>query len=138
MKLTIAALILLCPGSSVLAQKLDVKIVNRQDNDTDYSYFVPSHFSSQSNSTANCNALGDNVNCNGSTTTNGVSTAAHQDVGLPYPTSIVSARAARCRDHSEGISLTHFSSERFGCCLPSRIASVMSGAKKAKGRIRLM
>jgi hypothetical protein len=77
-KLTIAALILLCPGSAVLAQKLDVKIVNRQDNDTDYSYFVPSHFSSQSNSTTNCNAAGDNVNCNGSTTTNGVSTAAHQ------------------------------------------------------------
>jgi hypothetical protein len=78
MKLTIAALILLCPGSAVLAQKFDVKIIDRKDNETDYSYFVPSHFSSQSNSTANCSALGDNVNCNGSTTTNGYSTAAHQ------------------------------------------------------------
>jgi hypothetical protein len=78
MKLAIAALILICLTTSLLAQKLDVKIIDRKDNETDYSYFVPSHFSSQSNSTANCSALGDNVNCNGSTTTNGYSTAAHQ------------------------------------------------------------
>jgi hypothetical protein len=26
----------------------------------------------------------------------------------------------------------HFSSERFGSCLPTKIASVMSGAKKAR------
>ena len=78
MKLIIAALILLCPAPAVFAQKTDVKIVDRKDNETDYSYFVPSHFSSQSNSTDNCNALGDNVNCSGSTTTNGYSTAAHQ------------------------------------------------------------
>ena len=55
-----------------------------------------------------------------------------------YSTSTVAVMATRCWDHSNGISLTHFSSERFGCCLPSRIASVMSGAKKAKGMILLM
>src|ERR1700733_13999004 len=52
----------------------------------------------------------------------------------PCPTSIFFARATRCSAHSKGISLTHFSSERLGPCLPSRIASVISGAKKAKGR----
>jgi hypothetical protein len=78
MKLTIALLALICPVPTALAQKLDVKIINRQDNNTDYSYFVPSHFSSQSSSTANCSALGNNVDCNGSTTTSGSSTAAHE------------------------------------------------------------
>jgi hypothetical protein len=78
MKLAIAALLLVCSASAALAQKFDVKIVDRKDNDTDYSYFVPSHFSSQSNSTANCGSTLSNVNCNESTTTSGYSTPAHQ------------------------------------------------------------
>ena len=36
MKLAIAALIVACPASA-LAQKLDVKIVDRQDNETEYA-----------------------------------------------------------------------------------------------------
>jgi hypothetical protein len=78
MKLAIAVLLLLCPGAPLLAQKYNVKIVDRKDNDTDYSYFVNSHFSSQSNGSANCNATETNINCNGSSTTNGYSTPAHQ------------------------------------------------------------
>ena len=78
MKLALAALILACSASAV-AQKLDVKIVDRQDNETEYTYVVPGHFSSQSNSNANGNAncYGSDgyVNCSGSgtstTTTNG-------------------------------------------------------------------
>jgi len=70
MKLAIAGLILVC-CASVSAQTLAVKIVNRQDNETDYTYVVPGHFNSQSNSNVNCNAADTNVNCNGSSTTAG-------------------------------------------------------------------
>jgi hypothetical protein len=67
MKLAIAGMLLTC-ACSVSAQKLDVKVVDRQDSETGYTYVVPAHFSSQSNSNVNC--YGD-VTCNGSTTTTG-------------------------------------------------------------------
>jgi hypothetical protein len=54
MKLAIAGLILVC-AALASAQKLTVKILNRQDNDTVYTYVVPGQFSSQSNSNVNCN-----------------------------------------------------------------------------------
>jgi hypothetical protein len=60
------------------AQTLDVKIVDRQDNQTDYTYIVPGSFNSQSNSNVDCNTLGNNTNCNGTTTTNGTTTPARQ------------------------------------------------------------
>jgi len=65
-------------SASAFAQKLDVKIVDRQDNETDYTYVVPSHFNSESNSNANCSGGDTYVNCNGSTTTSGYGTPAHQ------------------------------------------------------------
>jgi len=77
MKLVIAGLILAC-AASASAQKLTVKILNRQDNETDYTYIVPGHFSSESNSNVNCNGSDSNVNCNGSSTTTGLSTPAMQ------------------------------------------------------------
>lgn len=43
MKTVITALILAC-SASAFAQKLDVKIVDRQDNETEYTYVVPAHF----------------------------------------------------------------------------------------------
>ena len=67
MKLVIAGLVLAC-GSSAFAQRLDVKVINRQDSATGYTYVVPAHFNSQSNSSVNC--YGDST-CNGSTTTTG-------------------------------------------------------------------
>jgi predicted porin len=76
MKLAIAILVLACP--TAFAQKFDVKIVDQQDNETDYTYVVPGHFSSQSNSSANCYGSDSSVNCNGSTTTSGFSTPAQQ------------------------------------------------------------
>jgi hypothetical protein len=73
MKLAIAGLILVC-AASASAQKLDVKIVDRQDSATGYTYFAPGHFNSESTSNLNC--YGDtNVNCYGSSTTNGTITA---------------------------------------------------------------
>ncbi|HMI52820.1 MAG TPA: hypothetical protein VK525_15015 [Candidatus Saccharimonadales bacterium] len=65
-------------ASPALAQKLDVKIVDRQDNVTDYSYVVPARFTSYSNANADCSAYGNSVNCTGSSTTNGYATPAHQ------------------------------------------------------------
>jgi len=77
MKLAIAGLVLVC-ATSASAQKLTVKILNRQDNETDYTYVVPGHFNSQSNSNVSCSGGDNNVNCNGSTTTTGLSTPAQQ------------------------------------------------------------
>lgn len=77
MKLAIAGLILVC-ASYAPAQKLTVKILNRQDNETDYTYIVPGHFSSESNANVNCSGSDSNVNCNGSSTTTGLSTPAIQ------------------------------------------------------------
>jgi hypothetical protein len=76
MKLAIAGLFLLCASAS--AQKLTVTILNRQDNDTDYTYVVLGHFNAQSNSNVSCYGGDSNVNCNGSTTTSGLTTPAEQ------------------------------------------------------------
>jgi hypothetical protein len=75
MKLAIAAMVIVC-SASALAQKLMVKVVDRQDNETDYSYVVPGHFSSYSNASVNCSATSYNADCSGSGTTNGISTPA--------------------------------------------------------------
>jgi hypothetical protein len=74
MKLLAAGLVLVC-ATSASAQKLDVKVVERQDNATGYTYVAPAHFNSQSNTNVNC--YGD-VTCNGSTTTTGSITPAHR------------------------------------------------------------
>jgi hypothetical protein len=78
MKTVIAILLLFCPVSALVAQKYEVRIVDRQDNETDYSYVVNSHFTSQSNSSANCFGTDNTANCSATTTTSGYSTPAHQ------------------------------------------------------------
>lgn len=78
MKRSLARLLILFSAVSASAQKLTVKIVNRQDNETDYSYVVAGTLSAQSNSTVNCNGSDTNVNCNGSTSSTGLSTPAQQ------------------------------------------------------------
>lgn len=70
--------LMLAWAASASAQKLAVKIVNRQDNETDYTYVVAGHFNAESNSNVNCNGGDNNVNCNGSTTTTGSSMPARQ------------------------------------------------------------
>jgi hypothetical protein len=77
MKLIIVGMVLAC-AASASAQKLDVKIVYRQENETEYTYVVPGYFSSQANSNLNCSDNLDTINCKGSTTTTGSSTPAHQ------------------------------------------------------------
>jgi hypothetical protein len=73
MKLAIAGLILIC-AASASAQTLVVKILDRQDSATGYTYFAPGFFNSQSTSNVNC--YGDtSVRCSGSSTTNGTITA---------------------------------------------------------------
>jgi hypothetical protein len=75
MKLTIFALVLVfaIPAS---AQKYAVKIVDRQEHDSNYTYFVPGHSYSNTNANANCNGDGSNVNCYGTSSTNTTSTPA--------------------------------------------------------------
>jgi hypothetical protein len=77
MRLAVATLILVCalPAS---AQKLVVKIIDRQDNETNYTYVVPEYFSSNSTAEVNCSGDSGNVNCNGSSRTSGSGTPAHQ------------------------------------------------------------
>jgi hypothetical protein len=67
--------ILVC-ATSALAQTFAVKIIDRQDNDTDYTYVVPAHWSSNSNTNLNCGGSDANMNCTGSTNTTGTATPA--------------------------------------------------------------
>jgi hypothetical protein len=82
MKKTVALVltILVC-ATSASAQKLAVKIIDRQDNDTDYTYVVPAQWFSNSNTNVNCGGTDTNVNCNGSTNTTGTVMPARQ---VPY------------------------------------------------------
>jgi hypothetical protein len=67
--------VLLAPA---FAQKLNVKIVHRQSNETDYSYVVPGHLSTNSNANVNCFGSAGGVGCNGSSSTTGYVTPAHE------------------------------------------------------------
>jgi len=58
------------------AQKMNVKIIQRQNNETGFSVFVPSYSSSTSNTNVNCYAGSTDVNCSGRTTTDGYRTPA--------------------------------------------------------------
>jgi hypothetical protein len=71
----ISALLVLSFASTASAQKLDVKIVDRQESETGYTYLVPGHFSSQSNSNVNCY---DDATCNQTTTVSGTITQAQR------------------------------------------------------------
>jgi hypothetical protein len=70
--------VIISTAAPAFAQKLAVKIINREDNETEYTYVVPGRWSSNSNTNVNCSGNGNNVNCNGSTNTTGLSTPAHE------------------------------------------------------------
>lgn len=70
--------ILIFVTAPVFGDELAVKIINRQNNGTDYTYVVPAYSTSNSNTVVNCAVDPNNVNCNGSTRTTGTSTPAHQ------------------------------------------------------------
>jgi hypothetical protein len=62
--------------SAVLkGQTINVKIINRQDSETEYSYEVPGYSTSTSTGSVNCNSYSNNVNCSGDSTTNSKMTA---------------------------------------------------------------
>ncbi len=63
------AAMMLCAGSA-LAQKMDVKIIDRRTGETGYNYQVPGHADSTSRDSANCYGSGNSVNCSGSGTSN--------------------------------------------------------------------
>ena len=70
----LAFVAVVCCGSVCIhAQKLDVKIVDRQSSETGYSYVVPANFSSSSTGNANCNEGFSSVNCSASSRTTGYS-----------------------------------------------------------------
>jgi hypothetical protein len=56
------------------AQKTKVKIIDRRSGETFYSYQVPAHSTSTTNSNVNCAVYPNDVSCTGSSTTNGYST----------------------------------------------------------------
>ena len=77
------------------AQKLEVKIFDRQESATGYTYTAPAYFNSQSNSNINC--YGD-VTCNASTTTSGLITPprniSYQVRGATFTLQLPDGRAA--------------------------------------------
>ncbi len=76
MRQFLIGVVVLTAAAPAFAQKLAVKIINRQDSETEYTYVVPGYSSSNANTNVFCS--GDtNVTCNGTTTTTGVSTPAH-------------------------------------------------------------
>ena len=56
-------------------QTMKVKIIKRQSSETEYSYVVPGHFDSSSDTDLNCRVNDTTANCSGTTTTNGTFTS---------------------------------------------------------------
>ena len=56
---------------------VELKIVQRQNGQTQYTYAVAGHSISTSNGNANCSGIGDSVNCNASGNTYTTTTAPH-------------------------------------------------------------
>jgi hypothetical protein len=70
----LAAIAVLCP-TVALSQLLNVKIVQRQNGQTQYTYQVAGHSTSTANGNANCYGSGNTVNCNASGSSNTTTTA---------------------------------------------------------------
>lgn len=60
------------------AQRLRLKIIDRQDNQTDCTFVVPGHWYSNSYTSVNCSGGDVSVNCGGSTSASGTVTPAHE------------------------------------------------------------
>jgi hypothetical protein len=74
----VSMLALLACAIPASAQKLSVKIINRQDNETNYTYVVPASLFASSTTDVNCNGGDTYANCNGSTTVAGAMTPARE------------------------------------------------------------
>jgi hypothetical protein len=72
--LSAAAVFLVSCTAAFAGQKFAVKIIDRQNSQTSYSYIAPGHSDEVSNTNVNCYGGATNVNCSGSTTTSGFNT----------------------------------------------------------------
>jgi len=57
------------------ADRMKVKIIDRRDSQTGYSYVVPQRVQSRTNTDVNCSAYPNSVNCSGATNTNATNNA---------------------------------------------------------------
>jgi len=62
------------PLIAFAGQIYQVKIIDRQDSASNYSYVVPGYSSATTTGNANCTAWGNSANCYGNSTTSGIST----------------------------------------------------------------
>lgn len=82
--LTALSTIVLFTSASVtiFAQKMDVKVVDRQEHETEYNYVVPSYSSSQTTGDEDCSispsGMATNANCSQRSTTTGYTTPARE------------------------------------------------------------
>lgn len=65
----------LSAGYDAHCQRVHVKIIQRQDNETGYSGYIPGHTYSTSNASVDCNSYGSTVNCSGTGNSSGITTA---------------------------------------------------------------
>jgi hypothetical protein len=100
--IAVAAIFVVTPA---FAQKLAVKIINRQNNDTDYTYIVPGRWNSNSNTNVNCLDNANNVNCNGSTRTTGSGTPNRSHTTCVEQRSLFSCRMVEWRSSTARASL---------------------------------
>jgi hypothetical protein len=78
MRTCLVAAVVAFVAAPAFAQRLAVKIIARQNNETDYTYVVGGYSNSTSNTIVNCDTNPGNVNCNGSTSSTGFSLPAQQ------------------------------------------------------------
>jgi hypothetical protein len=94
------------------AQKLNVKIIDRQDSATLYTYVVPGHSTTNSNTKVNCFGSENTVNCSGSTDTTGSQTPArsgsYEVRGVTFSLRLPDGRIAvvNCESKPDGGSFT--------------------------------
>lgn len=78
MRKFLIAVVVVFVVAPAFAQKLAVKIINRQNNDSEYAYVVPGYSTSNSDTKVNCFGDVNSVNCRGSSSTTTSTTPAQQ------------------------------------------------------------
>jgi hypothetical protein len=68
-------LVIFSTASQATTERVHVKIIQRQNNETGYSGYVPGHSYSTSNANVDCSSYGNTVNCSGTGHSSGITTA---------------------------------------------------------------
>jgi hypothetical protein len=73
-RVSLACIALAFSASAIRAEKMDltVKIIDRQDHDTHYNYFVPGFSTATANTSVSCFGGSSTVNCSGTTRATGI------------------------------------------------------------------